>query len=621
MPKYEDSYINNKFDLYSLDISLSKPIHLCAFEFLKENKGTIIVSNKLKSLANIQEEGVNIYLEKANMISNQKLNKNLSLESNYKYTIAFDNIVVQAMVPFEEDKYLAVASVDALKKYLPADINLDVNKDLMGVAFDAFVVNRGNKNGHIIGTDVALSMVENFINKPFNIEHNRKVVVGVCTGYGFSEFGTSKPINYEDIKNTNEPFNVVLSGYVWKIVNPEFAEELLESSDPSSKKYLSVSASWELGFNEFNIAKGNKNLSEAEIIDNEEELQKLKSSLRVFGGSGADEDGNSLFLNLKGTVLPLGIGFTNTPAAEVKGVTVSNKNINLQSNASSYEIKENVEGCSGFAVFEDGEIEECFDSKDKAEAYIQKEQEETETNTNDEEIDSSEIKMNKKSVLEVNKNVKKIMKIENLDDINDDSLKSIEASAVRDFIKDRISQLSKEWETKISEKEAEATQANSRVSELENELALVKEQSSKIQSELDSIVEKIKAEEIEANFQKRMSLLDEEFNLSDADREIVAEDLRTISDEEQFNKWYNKFSTLASGKKKAALEVVNESPKQEEAKACNSCVAQSGEKTVEEIVLNAEHKEEVLPNASNSQEVSLFEKINAAFNKSSIKIK
>jgi hypothetical protein len=621
MPIYEE-YKDTKFDIQGLDISISKPIHLCGLKLSSIEDNKIVVSNHLESLANLDEESVNLFLENLNMLlKNKQTNSNAEdAILDYEHKVIFDNITVQAMAAFEEDKYLAVASIDALKKYLPESINLDVNKDLMGVAFDAFVVNRGNKNGHIIGTDVALSMVNNFVNKPFNIEHNRKIVVGVCTGYGFSEFGTSRPLTYEDIKNTSEPFNVVLSGYVWKIVNPDFAKELLESSDPSSEKYLSVSASWELGFNEFNIAKGNKNLAEAEIINDEAELDKLKNSLRVFGGSGVDENGNSLFLNLKGSVLPLGIGFTYTPAAEVKGVMVSNQNLVSETRASNYEIKENVEGCNGFAVMEDGEMDECFPSREEAEKYIKNEKkedmEDDEEESNEMKMESSLIKINKKSVHTENKNVKKIMKIEKLEDINDDSLKSIEASAVRDFIKDRLSELSKDWESKVSEKENEAIEASKKVSSLEEELASLKENSDKINAELESLKQKIQADEIEANFQNRMALIDEEFNLSDADREIIAEDLRSIASEEDFQKWYNKFSVLASGKKKTT-----EAPKSDaEVKPIVASVVEDT-KTVEDIVSSAEAKEEVLPNATNSQEASLFEKINAAFNKNSIKIK
>jgi hypothetical protein len=313
MPTYEDEPVKNVdtltgFDLSDLLFSFSRPISLCAMELNTLENNKIVISNKLKNVALLEERSVNLPMDTM---------------KDFKYSIRFDGIIVQAMVSSDEDKYLAVASVDQLKEYLPKNVDLDVNRDLMGVAFDAFVVNRGNKNGHIISTDVALAMVENFINKPFNIEHNRKVVVGVCTGYGFSGFGSSKPLTLEEVKAMKGPFNVVLSGYVWKIVNPEFATELIESSDPSSNKYLSVSASWELGFNEFNVAKGNKNLADATIVEKEEEIIELKDRLKVFGGNGYTEDGEMVFLNLQGSVLPLGIGFTNTPAAEVSGIVIS----------------------------------------------------------------------------------------------------------------------------------------------------------------------------------------------------------------------------------------------------------------------------------------------------------
>jgi hypothetical protein len=172
MPTYDDEPVKNVdsltgFDLSDLLFSFSRPISLCAMELDKFENNKIVISNKLKNVALLAEQSVNLQMDTM---------------KDFKYSIRFDGIIVQAMVSSDEDKYLAVASVDQLKEYLPKNVDLDVNRDLMGVAFDAFVVNRGNKNGHIISTDVALAMVENFINKPFNIEHNRKVVVGVCTG-------------------------------------------------------------------------------------------------------------------------------------------------------------------------------------------------------------------------------------------------------------------------------------------------------------------------------------------------------------------------------------------------------------------------------------------------------
>jgi hypothetical protein len=608
MPTYEDEPVKNVdtptgFDLSDLLFSFSRPISLCAMELDKFENNKIVISNKLKNVALLEERSVNLPMDTM---------------KDFKYSIRFEGIIVQAMVSSDEDKYLAVASVDQLKEYLPKNVDLDVNRDLMGVAFDAFVVNRGNKNGHIISTDVALAMVENFINKPFNIEHNRKVVVGVCTGYGFSEFGSSKPLTLEEVKAMKDPFNVVLSGYVWKIVNPEFASELIDSSDPSSNKYLSVSASWELGFNEFNVAKGNKNLADATIVEKEEDIVELKDRLKVFGGNGFTEDGEMVLLNLQGSVLPLGIGFTNTPAAEVSGIVISYDKPEKVETVKSEEETYMCAKC-GYKGMEAETCPECG-----SENYEEMEEDEMEE---DDEVNSSEIKSNKKSVQEENKNVKNIMQLKNIDDITEDSIKEVAASEVREFISNRIADLAKEWQSKVEEKETALKAAEDQISALKTDLESIKADSDKVKEEFTKIQEDLKAKEIEANFQRRMSLLDEEFDLTDEDRSIIAEDLNAIENDEQFEKWYKKFSTFAAAKKKSAKKFVlfkkegeeKDDKEMKEEKA--SEVVASEEKTVEEVISSAEVTEEVLPNASSPQEASLVEKISAAFNKNSVKIK
>ena len=470
-----------KFDLSSLEYRPGKQINLCAFNIESENsEHKLSVASRLENIAPIEENGVK-----------------LTMHDKFKYHSIFDGIIVQAKIAEEEDRYLATASINQLKKFLPTHVNLDVNKDLLGVAFDAFVVNRGNKNGHIIGNDVALAMIPNFINKPFNIEHNRKTIVGFCTGYGFSAFGSSTPLTLEEIQNTTDPFNVVLSGFVWKVANPEFAAELVESSDPSSGKYLSVSASWELGFNEFNIAQGSKNLNEATIIEDEEQLLEMKDSLKVFGGSGISASGSPVYLNLQGNVLPLGIGFTNNPAAEVKGVIVRDEDSDYKADANLNDIN------------------------------------------------------NKKSVHSNTEDVKNNMQINKLEDITDEAIKEISANAVREFISNKIAEHAKDWSAKLNEKETSLEAAVAEATALKTDLESIK-------SEVAAMQSAIKANEIAANFQRRMSLIDEEFNLTDADREIIAEDLNAIENDEAFTKWYNKFSVLASGKKKSERDSVDQ---------------------------------------------------------------
>ena len=57
----------------------------------------------------------------------------------------------------------------------------------------------------------------------------------------------------------------------------ELAEIIENASDPTSEDYLRVSASWELGFTEFNIAVAEgeeKNIENAELITDNEKVQE-----------------------------------------------------------------------------------------------------------------------------------------------------------------------------------------------------------------------------------------------------------------------------------------------------------------------------------------------------------
>ena len=150
------------------------------------------------------------------------------------------------------------------------------------------MANRVNKNGDVVDSKTALAMYENFINKPINLEHKRERVVGVILAAGFSEFGTDKPIKKEDIEG-NEPFNITLGGVIWKVVNSRVADIIEDASDPTSENYMKVSASWELGFDEYNLVllkDSEKNISEAEFITESEEIDKNKEFLKALGGSG-----------------------------------------------------------------------------------------------------------------------------------------------------------------------------------------------------------------------------------------------------------------------------------------------------------------------------------------------
>ena len=86
----------------------------------------------------------------------------------FKFKTTFSSSV-RPLVSEEKDKHLALASLVDVGNFLP-QVDVEKNVDLLPIAFNAFVVNRVNKNGDVIDTETALAMYESFKNKPINME-------------------------------------------------------------------------------------------------------------------------------------------------------------------------------------------------------------------------------------------------------------------------------------------------------------------------------------------------------------------------------------------------------------------------------------------------------------------
>ena len=239
----------------------------------------------------------------------------------YKYTATFE-FEVKAC---EEIAGINVskANIENLRSLIPESVDLEKNIDLIGVAFNAAVVNEFNKNGDGIDTKTAIESVQQFIHKPTNIEHNKTKVVGHIVNAGFSDYSDSSVLINID-EDQKDAFNIALGAVVYKTVDKDFATMLENSTNPENKMHNTISASWEIGFSEYSIAIGSKNLKDAEIISDPEKVMEMKGILKSFGGKGMTEDGRPVYRLITGKVYPLGIGFTMKPAANVKGV-ISNE--------------------------------------------------------------------------------------------------------------------------------------------------------------------------------------------------------------------------------------------------------------------------------------------------------
>jgi hypothetical protein len=487
--------------------------------------------------------------------------------SDHKYTTIFSS-EIKPLVPEDKDKYLAMASLVEVGDFIP-EVDTSKNVDLLPVAFNACVINRVNKNGDVVDTDTAMAMYKDFINKPMNIEHNRDKVVGVILTAGFSEFGTDNKLTEEQVKELKGPFNITLGGVVWKVVNNKLSQIIENASDPTSDDYLKISASWELGFSEYNIivsSKEEKNIENAEIISDIEKIQELKSSLKGFGGSGVLENGSGVYRQVINDVVPLGIGLTENPAADVVGVAVNlepkNKNIEKENKSSKIEQK----------------------------------------GSQTEEINVSS-----------NKELTVMDKITDIQQITDESLVAgeVKASVITDYIENQLQEASEKF---VAEKQ----EVQEKLSAAEDAQKTIAEEFESVKKELETLKEEQRIKAAEDLFNQRMAAFDAEYDLDDDHRGILASDIKDMT-EEDFEAYSKKMKVLLDKKAEnketveaATEEVVEAEETKEEAVA--SVEEQDAENILESAIENAEVDKVQLPSTSEASEATLTEKYQKAFN-------
>lgn len=435
---------------------------------------------------------------------------------NFKYKTTFTSKAnLRNYSDFEEKGMVTLASLDDLKSLMPAEEVRLENPDLLYSSFNAAVVNLINGNDDGITTETGLRVARLFKDKHMNIEHNRFNVIGHIINYGFSKFGENSILDEAKIKGS-DPFNICLSSVAYRAVDPYFCEFLEEEGGDE------VSASWELGFDEFVIALGSKNLKDAEIVSDEKQVKELSEYLRAYKGSGFTKDGVEVYRVVTGNPIPLGCAYTFTPAAAVKGIAV----------ASELQIRE--------------------------ERPIV-------VNINLENFEPKEKKPDNKTKASVNKN----MKITSLEDIQQDTLAEMQASSIREFIRTKLDEASESYNQKAAEVEAEKKasedlklQAEASQKELQEKLSKLEEESLELKKELDSIKAEKESLAKQTAFSERMSSLDEEYNLTDVDRKVIQSQIVDLTDE-SFASWKQSFDVLVSAKKKV---VKTEEEKAEELK-------------------------------------------------------
>lgn len=485
-----------------------------------------------------------------------------------RYTTVFSSIV-KCVVGEEKDLILSKASLDKIKSFIP-DIDTSKNHDLLPISFNACVVNRVNKNGDAITTATAIDIYKTFIYKSINVEHNRQKSIGVILTAGFSEFGTDEPLSLDDVKDLDKPFNITLGGVIWRNINKDVADLVEDSADPSSENYLKISASWELGYTGFSLALvegDSKNLEGATLITDEKEVEEKKENLMAFGGTGKIEDKNIYRVPSDG-VIAIGIGLTENPAAEVVGIAVETPK--------EKEIEEDIEESSSSLKLQKDEI-----------IFSQKE--------NQGVNDYSD------------------MKITSLKDITDESLKTVKASAVTDFIEEKIKEADKAF---LSEKESRENAEKLHKESLaknQEDLETANSQISEMKKELEKLQSLISAKQNEEILSARMAEFDSEYDLDDEDRQVLAGEIKGLNDE-VFAEYKKKTAVFFKNRKKSKA-----GKEKEEVKA-SVTDKQSEDSVLGEALDKVTAKTPPVPNTPN-QETSQKDRWAKAFSPENVLIK
>lgn len=243
---------------------------------------------------------------------------------NYLFSAQFQS-VAKIIVPSDRDKNMAIASLDSLKGLLPKNVNPLDDPDFLYFAANAAQAGRMNLNHDLLDCATALRIYRKS-NKYIGVDHE-KYVVGVMLYPGISEYGTSELID-EAKANELSFFNLSLVGIVWRAIDQELVNTLIETADPTSANYGKASLSWEIWFRDYSIGVGEGILKNDVLVTKEndkEEFDKLFPLLKCNGGPGKLKDKNIYRVISGPEVIIGGYSWVRHPAASVHGLTLIDK--------------------------------------------------------------------------------------------------------------------------------------------------------------------------------------------------------------------------------------------------------------------------------------------------------
>ena len=542
---------------------------------------------------------------------------------HYKYKTAFLQPILASADIDQENIKISKASLSDLKGLMPESVDLDKNIDLVGVAFNAAVVNRFNKNHDGISTETALAVKDYFVHKPTNIEHKKQRIVGHIVSAGFSSYGDNELFDEEDLADYRDPFNISLGAVVYRMVDKKFAELLNKSVDPESSMYNQVSASWEIGFNDYQIAVGSDNLAEAEIITDQKQIEELSQYLKATDGSGEMEDGTIVRRLVVGDVYPLGIGFTSNPAADVEGVVLTEQDDQL-------EISDRRDLAADLDERSERILKNILNFKNNI-SQSEKNTVKSERESNSNIMNTNQLVQEIKSVLDEKLSSEKMSK---------DTFAAESVASISDIVNQAIREKNEEYKKDLSSAKEEKAVVEAQHQELTASVEEMKQKLEAAEEKIRQFEDEQTRQQALACFNARMEAVEQDYELNEADLKIVASEVKELTEtDEAFASYQEKLAVVFAHKSKEHLKaekgkfdsavaeaVEKRVTEMKEAKASTDEPSESEADKKENLEEALEEAEQVTPEISNTNEASSGEtetlrtKFQSAFSKENIKV-
>ena len=594
----------------------------------------------------------------------------------FKHKLSFATKVVP-LKSEDGQKLISLASKsDNINKLLPKDVNLTENIGFQLFCGESCVVNVLNANNDGVRTKEGIKIAKEFPFTFIDIEHSRDRLAGVVIASTFTDYKTGKELSEKDIENTTEPFAITITGIIWRAPNPDLADAIGNINKSDSILKDSVFISWELGFDEVELITMNPNdtlFSNGSIITDNKEIDKLLPKLLANGGNGLTDDGKKLGRIPIGDVTALGVGLVENPAANVSSIEVPKdkessastilpnnfieklkslpesgmgyqicdielndgsiianisihncsvlskelnikdiKDIKLSSNIESLAHEHKTVKCSCGTIISQCR---CMNSSKNIEIV---ENGCKECLTKLENIKNNISQANITDVITNNDNIYSHMKLDKIEQLTDENLKTIKASEIQELyasntkqlLEDGIKKISEDFTSKIGEKDKAIKAATESAEKLTQSLADVQKELEKVTEEQAKLIEANKQREQLESFSARMESIENSFDLDDKQKEIVANKVKTLNTDEEFNAYLAEIDVLLAAKKKAKKtedakkedakdggkddNLEDKDGKKKEAKASVDAAIKNGEQDAKNIIPNTASKDESL---------------------------